>query len=133
MHINLAKNGYKTVLSQAKDRRQADASIDFVGLHNLAKHLIFFKEASEAAMSTVKNLHARHKDLFKAPPQDPTSIQIINEVDEMLLQKVTQFEVLVLRTTATEKRMQNMISLVSREFALKEIRRCSTECRHLTR
>ena len=115
MPVTSAETRRQRILLQAKDRRHADGNIDFVGLHNLAKHLIFFREASEAAMSTVKGLHRRHKDLFRTLPQDSASTQIMNEVDELLLQKITQFGVLVLRTAATEKRMQNIISLVSRK------------------
>ena len=100
------------VLSNAKDRRFPSADLDFVGLHNVAKHFVFFREASEAVHSTVKGICAQHKKLLADPPQGAYSKQITEEVDLLLSQKATQYEVLTLRAASMEKRMQNIINLV---------------------
>ena len=110
------------VLSNAKDRRFPSADLDFVGLHNVAKHFVFFTGASDAVHSTVKGICAQHKKILADPPQGAYSKQITEEVDLLLSQKATQYEVLTLRAASMEKRMQNIINLV---------RQCRSEWREI--
>lgn len=85
---------------------------DFVGLHNMAKHIIFLKEASEAALLMAQRLYQHHQELLDKPPQGNSSKSTMQLVHQMLSQKVTQFESWKLRMESMDKRMANVINLV---------------------
>ena len=85
---------------------------DFVGLHNMAKHIIYLKEGSDAAALTICHLQEFHKELLKQPPQGQDAMPTMRLTSQMLKQKAVQFEVWKLRMTSLEQRMQNIINLV---------------------
>lgn len=85
---------------------------DFVGLHNVAKHIIFLKESSEATLLMAQRLYQHHQELLAQPPQGNNSKSTMQLIHQMLSQKVTQFEVSKLRMESMDKRMQNVINLV---------------------
>ncbi|KAL8916824.1 MAG: hypothetical protein Q9172_006087 [Xanthocarpia lactea] len=89
-----------------------DGHHDFVGLHNIAKHIIHLKEGADAAHSTTTHLQAFHQGLLEQPPQGPHATQVMRLTNQMLAQKTVQFEVWKLRMTSLEQRMQNIINLV---------------------
>ncbi|KAI4256201.1 MAG: hypothetical protein L6R42_006354, partial [Xanthoria sp. 1 TBL-2021] len=89
----------------------SDGRHDFVGLHNIAKHIIYLKESSEAALMTISHLEAFHRELLKRPPQEQDAMPTMHMTSQMLAQKAVQFEVWKLRMTSLEKRMQNIINL----------------------
>lgn len=88
-------------------------AFDFVGLHNIAKHITHLKEGADAASLTMSHLQKFHQELVGAPPQGPDTVPFIRLTDQMLKQKAVQFEVWQLRMASLEKRMQNIINLVS--------------------
>ena len=87
-------------------------SHDFVGLHNMAKHIIYLKEGSDAANMTMGHLQEFHRELLNQPPQGQNAIPTMRLTSQMLAQKAVQFEVWKLRMTSLEQRMQNIINLV---------------------
>ena len=78
----------------------------------MAKHIIFLKEASEAALLMAQRLHEHHKELLTGPPQGDNAKPTMQIVHQMLSQKVTQFEVWKVRMESMDKRMENVINLV---------------------
>lgn len=78
----------------------------------MAKHIIFLKESSEAALLMAQRLYQHHQELLAKPPQGDSSKAAMQLVHQMLSQKVTQFEVWKLRMESMEKRMENVINLV---------------------
>ncbi|KAL8919411.1 MAG: hypothetical protein Q9208_006789 [Pyrenodesmia sp. 3 TL-2023] len=88
-----------------------DGRHDFVGLHNVAKHIIFLKESSEAASMTISHLQDFHLGLLKNPPQGQDATSTMHMTRQMLGQKAVQFEVWTLRMTSLQQRMQNIINL----------------------
>ena len=86
---------------------------DFVGLHNMAKHIIHLKEGSDAAELTMTHLQNFHEELLEQPSQRSDAKATMRLTNQMLAQKAVQFEVWKLRMTSLEKRMQNIINLVS--------------------
>ena len=79
----------------------------------MAKHIIFLKEGSDAVGLTMTHLQAFHQDLVKQPPQGHNAMPTMRLTSQMLAQKAVQFEVWKLRMTSLEKRMQNIVNLVS--------------------
>lgn len=78
----------------------------------MAKHIIFLKEASEAALLMAQRLYQHHGELLDNPPQGDSSKSTMRLVHQMLSQKVTQFEVWKLQMESMDKRMENVINLV---------------------
>lgn len=91
----------------------SDGRHDFVGLHNVAKHIIYLKENSEAATMTVSHLKTFHGELLNHPPQGQDAMPAMQMTSQMLAQKSVQFEVWELRMTSLQQRMQNIINLVN--------------------
>ena len=89
-----------------------DGHHDFVGLHNMAKHIIYLKEGSDAALLTATHLQEFHRELLKQPPRGQDAMPTMRLTSQMLAQKAVQFEVWKLRMTSLEQRMQNIINLV---------------------
>jgi hypothetical protein len=88
---------------------------DFTGLHNLAKHIIFLKESSDAALLMAKEVCSHHRQLVvetASPQNDAAAPTRTNATQQMLHHKVTQFQSVCLRLTTLENRMQNVINLV---------------------
>ncbi|KAL8777237.1 MAG: hypothetical protein Q9213_007950 [Squamulea squamosa] len=90
-----------------------DGRHDFVGLHNIAKHIIYLKENADAALLTIGHLQDFHRDLLKRPPQGQAAIPTMRLTSQMLAQKAVQFEVWKLRMSSMQQRMQNIINLVA--------------------
>lgn len=107
--------GFKTALDLAVSSRYSDSDDrhDFVGLHNIAKHIIYLKENSEAASMTMTHLETFHRALLIHPPQGQDAMPTMHMTSQMLVQKAVQFEVWKLRMTSLQQRMQNVINLVN--------------------
>jgi hypothetical protein len=88
---------------------------NFVGLHNLAQHMIHLKESSEAVLRTVESLRAQHDimtsvvDLNKT---DSGTIAARATTKSLLAHRYSLFQSTNLRINSLEKRMQNVINLV---------------------
>lgn len=80
----------------------------------MAKHIIYLKEAAEATFSMSQRILTQHgKVLLSHPPQaGDDSKRTMQRVDQMLAQKVTQFECSKIRMESMQKRMENVINLV---------------------
>lgn len=78
----------------------------------MAKHIIFLKEAAEAALLMAQRLYQHHQELLDRPPQGGNSTPTMQLVHQMLSQKVTQFEVWKLQMESMDARMGNVINLV---------------------
>ncbi|THC89842.1 hypothetical protein EYZ11_010693 [Aspergillus tanneri] len=83
----------------------------FTGLHNVSKHILFLQESMEAVTLTVKNLSAHHRSILKIVPDRDRHATIMAQA--MLTHVETQFQSIGLRLNSLEKRMQNIIALVS--------------------
>ena len=81
----------------------------------MAKHIIHLKEGSDAAAMTMGHLQKSHEELLKQPPQGQDAMPTMRLTSQMLAQKAVQFEVWKLRVTSMERRMQNIINLVTTE------------------
>ena len=79
---------------------------DIVGLHNVAKHCVYLKEAFEAILLTVEALINQHQENF---PQTRDT----REITSLLRYKMGLFRGVNLRLASLEKRVGNIISLVS--------------------
>ncbi|KAL8830795.1 MAG: hypothetical protein Q9191_001225 [Dirinaria sp. TL-2023a] len=85
---------------------------DFVGLHNIAKHIIHLKESSQGSAAMLARLQEFHSELLKHPPQEgQDALQAMTLASQVLSQKVIQADVWTLRMESLEKRVQNMINL----------------------
>lgn len=78
----------------------------------MAKHIIYLKEGSDAAVLTISHLREFHQELLEQPPQGQDAKPTMRLTCQMLKQKAVQFEVWKLRMTSLEQRMQNVINLV---------------------
>ena len=85
---------------------------DFVGLHNMAKHILHLKEGSAAGQLIMAHFGKFHQELQKQPPQGEAARHTMRSTGQMLAQKAVQFEVWDLRMTSLQQRMQNVINLV---------------------
>ncbi|KAI4168899.1 MAG: hypothetical protein LQ343_006054 [Gyalolechia ehrenbergii] len=101
---------YTEVLHSAGGEKTEQES-DFVGLHNISKHVSYLKEGSLAAVALVKRFCEGHESIMR----DTTCIErldLMRSVHELLLHKATSFEGLVLRVAGMESLTQNLINLV---------------------
>lgn len=83
-------------------------------MHNMAKHIIYLKEAAEATFSMSQHILTHHdKVLLAHPRQSGDDAKMATQrVHQMLAQKVTQFECWKIRMDSMQKRMENVINLV---------------------
>ena len=100
-------------LAKATTTKNDAGNPDFVGLHKMAKHIIYLKEGSDAAELMLSHLQKFHDKLLARPPQGDDALPIMHLTDQMLAQKAVQFEVWKLRMASMEQRMRNIINLVS--------------------
>lgn len=98
-------------LAESSQNRNSNRRHDFVGLHNIAKHIMFLKEGAEAASKTLSHLETFHKGLRENPPQRHDALHTMQMTGQMLAQKSVQFEVWNLRMASLQQRMQNIINL----------------------
>ena len=90
-----------------------EEGFDFVGLHNISKHVIYLKEGTHAAVALVKHLCEGHRSVM-AKVLSPERLELMQSVHELLLHKSTLLEGLVLRVAGMENVAQNLINLVCR-------------------
>ncbi|KFY83638.1 hypothetical protein V498_07911 [Pseudogymnoascus sp. VKM F-4517 (FW-2822)] len=95
-------------LDRAHSRDPTD-EMDFVGLHNVAKHIIFLKEGSDAILLTLENMLAHHKHLLETGSSSGADAWEATQV--RLKYKDGLFQSVSLRVTSLDKRMQNIINL----------------------
>ena len=88
-----------------------EQEFDFVGLHNLSKHVINLKEGCHAAIALVKRLCQGHQSIM-SNVSCPERRDVMRSVHELLLHKTTLLEGLVLRVAGMESLVQNLINLV---------------------
>ena len=84
------------------------SQFNFVGLRNISTHITHLVESANALVYTAGGMHIHSKEL--AGPLDPSSIQqtpVEIQYQKRLLPSVT------LRLTNLEKRVQNMVNLVT--------------------
>jgi hypothetical protein len=121
--------------------------VDFVGLHNIAKHCIYMKEAFDAALLTVEDLISQHKQHFLDPPLSHASAQAnlpdstaqenlpdtiakrqALATQNMLKLKHSFFQSTKLRVASLETRIGNIIALVSYAVTTEDsVRRCRSK------
>jgi hypothetical protein len=87
------------------------AAPDFVGLHNMAKHIIFLKEGSDAVLATLTSMLAYHEELFQITGPNPTA-QIVKATQTALSYQRELFRSVSFRIGSLDRRMQNIINLV---------------------
>ncbi|KAF2453804.1 hypothetical protein BDY21DRAFT_401325, partial [Lineolata rhizophorae] len=95
------------ILNRASFPGEAADDVDFVGLHNLAKHIIHMREASDAVLVTLDNMRGHHKHDGGG---DPPSV-LAQATQNALRYRRTLFTSTQLRLGSMEKRMQNIINL----------------------
>ncbi|KAL2831490.1 hypothetical protein BDW59DRAFT_140224 [Aspergillus cavernicola] len=83
----------------------------FTGLHNISKHIIFLLEVPEAISLTLKAFAVHHRAFLDCANWDEK--EAVQATQKALLQVETSFQAVNLRLKSLEKRMQNIISLVS--------------------
>lgn len=96
-------------LEQA-NRLGSEISPEFVGMHNIAKHIIFLKEGSDAALLTLKEIRKHHTGL---PRGSSGGSEAWETTEQTLRYNEGLFQSTNLRLVTLEKRMQNIINLVS--------------------
>lgn len=84
---------------------------DFVGMHNISKHITYLKESSNAAVSTANRICEHHQEFMERHQSQSTS-QAMRAVHGLLLHKRTLLEGCILRASSMENRTQSMINLV---------------------
>jgi hypothetical protein len=87
------------------------AQPDFVGLHNVAKHIIFLKEGSDAVLATVAAMTTHHDRPYQATGPNPSS-RLAKETHAALEYQKELFQSVSFRITSLDRRMQNIINLV---------------------
>ena len=99
------------MLQSALEER-SKSPFDFVGIHNVAKHIIHLKESSSAAYSVANRICERHgKIMIKS--QDASASELMHGVEGLLQHKLSLLEGCNLRVQSMESRAQNIINLVS--------------------
>lgn len=124
---------------QVPDPDANDSSYhDFCGLHNIAKHIIYLKEGSDAALAATRGLAAHHARLMTTmtsesshnitslppstattsvnnipPTQIPLStlVHTMSTTHSLLEHKIQLYESTNIRLVSLEKRMNNLINL----------------------
>ncbi|KAI9835088.1 MAG: hypothetical protein M1819_002640 [Sarea resinae] len=106
----------RATLDQAQGVDRGEQEHDFVGLHNMAKHIIYLKESSDATINILGALDEAHDMLLSPSGAASLGAQVarIHQSTRLALQYRRRFlESQNLRLTSLEKRMANVINLVS--------------------
>lgn len=82
----------------------AAKNIDFVGMHNVSKHVIYLQEATSAALLTLKRLTQHHKLTIEVS-------DLSQATAESLQYSQSLFQTTELRLKSLEKRTTNLINL----------------------
>lgn len=99
-------------LTLASNTRNGSVQPDFVGLHNMSKHIIYLKEGAEALDLTMTHMKAFHQRILENPPQGAAAQSLTRLTHDTLNQTAVQVEVWKLRMNSLERRIQNIINLV---------------------
>jgi hypothetical protein len=112
--INWRLQHFLRSAKEIKPDRESEeqSSGDFVGLHNVAKHCIYLKEAFAAIDYTQEELRLQHQEYFKPPSQELPSHHY-RATWNMLKHKRGLFKSTSLRVESLNKRVENIINLVS--------------------
>lgn len=98
--------------NRAVEPGKAADRIDFVGLHNVSKHVIYLREAAEAILLTLESMRAHHRHSMDS------NLAAVSATQSSLRYRKTMFCSTQLRLQSLEKRMGNLIQLV-----------CGSSCR----
>jgi len=93
------------------------AAPDFVGLHNIAKYIIFLQEGSDAVHATLAAIAMHHERLYQITSSNspfPTAkeTRIAKETHAALEYQKELFRSVSFCITSLDRRMQNTINLV---------------------
>ncbi|PGH17453.1 hypothetical protein AJ79_01053 [Helicocarpus griseus UAMH5409] len=86
---------------------------DFAGLHNVHKLIIYMSECSSAVMHTLTHLRERHREAMAGAQLQESSRKTMARTQGMLALVETRFETARLRVASLDRRMENLIGLVS--------------------
>lgn len=87
-----------------------DVTPDFVGLHNVAKHVIFMKEGIDAALATYESMLQHHEQRHQIKGQN-TPAPIPKATHAALQHQQELFRSISIRLKGLDRRMQNIINL----------------------
>lgn len=82
----------------------ATKNINFVGMHNVAKHIIYLQESTCAALVTLKRLTQHHKHTIEVSALSQATAESFQYTQGL-------FQATQLRLTSLEKRTSNLINL----------------------
>jgi hypothetical protein len=99
------------VLTRAQIPGHAAERIDFVGMHNIAKHVVYMRESFDAISHTVDALLAIHSNKSWQLKAGTTPSPVNVSVHRALLYRKGVFHSSNLRLKSMEKRVQNLIQL----------------------
>ena len=114
VRLSAQVNSSKLTIQDALDlagKATDRAQYDFVGAHNVAKHIQFLKESSSAVLAIAKRLGEHHRTRIEQCKVE-SKRENMRAVHELLLHKLTLTEGCMLRVTGMESRIQNVINLV---------------------
>ena len=86
-------------------------SPDFVGMHNVAKHIIFLKEGSRAILATLTAMLREHRRLSQVANSNSAGYNA-KETHAALEYQEELFRSIAFRAFSINERMQNIINLV---------------------
>ncbi|KAL3422678.1 hypothetical protein PVAG01_06834 [Phlyctema vagabunda] len=96
------------ILDRASRPGSAAETIDFVGLHNISKHVVYLREGAEAASKTLRKICEHHRSLVA---EQPTSSFTKMQTQDSLEYTQTLLDSTQLRLISLEKRINNLINL----------------------
>jgi hypothetical protein len=103
------------ILEKARARDRA-SQFDFVGLHNVSKHIAYLNEAADALLLIVEDMRVQSRALPCA-----TDAGHVEEIVAALAYQKGLFHSGNLRLKSLDKRMQNIINLVRKAWRLAPI------------
>ncbi|KAF7507906.1 hypothetical protein GJ744_009940 [Endocarpon pusillum] len=83
---------------------------DFVGLHNVAKHIVYMKEGIDAALATHQSMLQNHEQRYQIK-SSKTPEPIPKATHSALQHQGELFRSISIRLTSLDRRMQNIINL----------------------
>jgi Mg2+ and Co2+ transporter CorA len=98
----------RRIFDRASAPEHAAGRIDFVGLHNIAKHIVHLRESSDAILHTVRAISKDHASRSLAAKN---LSPVIQAVECALHYRTGVFNSTYMRITSMEKRAQNLIQL----------------------
>ena len=90
--------------------------LDFVKLHNIAKHIYLLIEGMTAALETLKTMkefHGKFVEMYRSDKENPVPVEEKVKVGNELLYVEGLFQSTKLKLGSMERRVANMINLVS--------------------